>query len=55
MPWTASQAHAKTHKASTKAKRKKWVRVANSILKQSGDEGKAIRIANAMMKHKKKA
>ena len=55
MPWTASQAHAKTHKASTKAKRKKWVRVANSILRQSGDEGKAIRIANSMMKKHRKS
>ena len=55
MPWKAKAASSKTKKASTPAKRRKWARVANSILKQSGSEGKAIRIANAMMRRKTKA
>ena len=54
MPWTASDGprrHSK--KANSPAKRKKWAAVANAVLKKSGDEGKAIRIANAMVKRKK--
>ncbi len=37
-------------KANTPAKRKQWASTANSVLKESGDEGKAVRIANAAVK-----
>jgi hypothetical protein len=47
MPWSANDAKGHTRKANTPAKRKKWAAVANDILKQSKDEGKAIKIANA--------
>lgn len=50
MPWKASDAPKKTKKASTPAKRRKWKKVANSILEKGGSEGKAIRIANYVVK-----
>jgi len=50
MPWTPKDASAKTRKASSPAKKKKWAGVANAVLKKSGDDGKAIRIANAAVK-----
>lgn len=50
MPWTAKDAKDKTKKASTPAKKKKWSKVANAILKKTGDEGMAIRIANSKIK-----
>lgn len=54
MPWTSSDGPRRhTKRANSPAKRKKWAAVANAVLKSSGDEGKAIRIANAMIKRKK--
>ncbi len=52
MPWKASDARHKTHKANTPKKRRKWAKVANAVLKSSGDEGKAVRVANATMADK---
>lgn len=50
MPWTP-QTFAKRHNhALTKPQAQKAARIANAILKQSGDEGKAIGIANAQAK-----
>jgi len=53
MPWTMADAprHTKAAK-STKAK-SQWSSVANKVLKESGDEGKAVRIANAAVKKRK--
>ena len=54
MPWTSSDGPRRhTKRANSPAKRKKRAAVANAVLKSSGDEGKAIRIANAMVKRKK--
>jgi len=53
MPWTASDGPRRTKRANSPAKRKKWAAVANAVLSKSGDEGKAIRIANSLMKRKK--
>jgi uncharacterized protein YdaT len=50
MPFTAKDALRHTKKANTKAKRKKWARIANGILRESQDEGKAIRLANLAVK-----
>lgn len=47
MPWGPSDATKHTHKADTPEKQKKWSAIADAILRESGDEGKAIRIANA--------
>lgn len=49
MPWTAADAPRFTKKANTPAKRKKWARIANAVLKRTGSEKSAIRIANDAM------
>ena len=51
MPWTAKGA-SRHKKGLGKAQSKKWSKIANAVLKDSGDEGKAIRIANAKTKKK---
>lgn len=46
MPWTVADVD--RHKKGLSADDKRmWVAIANHILKQTGDEGRAIRIANA--------
>ena len=50
MPWNSKDAKGHTKKATTPAKKRQWKSVANSVLKSSGDEGKAVRIANAAVK-----
>jgi hypothetical protein len=59
MPWTMESALRHTHKAKSKGAKKQWSAVANKILQESGDDAKAIRIANAAVKkrgkHKKAA
>jgi len=53
MPWTVADVASKTKKAKTTAQKKKWVSIANGVLKDcqakggSDCEGKAIRIANS--------
>jgi len=46
MPWNISDVN-RHKKGLTNVQKKKWVKIANGILKDSGDEGKAIRIANS--------
>jgi len=43
-----------TRKAKTPAAKKQWAAVANKVLKESGDDGKAVRIANSAIKKRKK-
>jgi len=50
MPWGPGDAAGKTHRANTPGRKKAWSRRANAILAESGDEGKAIRLANWMAK-----
>lgn len=47
MPWSPSDSKRFTKKATTSKKRRQFAHVANSILKRTGDEGRAIRGANA--------
>ncbi len=48
MPWTPESGPARhSKKADTPAKKKQWSAVANAVLEKSGDDGKAVRIANA--------
>lgn len=49
MPWTPSDAERHTHKASTQAQQELWAKVANEALQRTGDEGRAIREANAVI------
>ncbi len=51
MPWKPDDASGKTNKAKTSAEKKQWSSTANAVLKESGDEGKAVRIANAAVKN----
>ena len=53
MPWKMSDATAHTKKANTPRKKKQFAVVANKVLADTGDEGKAIRIANAAVKKNK--
>jgi hypothetical protein len=54
MPWTPSSGPARhTKKAKSPAAKKQWSSVANKVLSDSGDEGKAVRIANAAVAKRK--
>lgn len=50
MPWTASQAKKHTRRAGTPKKRRMWRDVANAVLEKTGDDGRAIKIANSVVK-----
>lgn len=51
MPWSPGDGPSRhSKKANTPAKKRQWASTANSVLKESGDEGKAVRIANAAVK-----
>lgn len=55
MPWTSKDSARHTRKAKSSKKRRQWSHVANSVLRRTGDEGRAVREANAVVKrHKKK-
>jgi hypothetical protein len=49
MPWTPSDAGRHTHEASTSDLKELWAKVANECLERTGDEGRAIREANAVV------
>ncbi|MBO0756982.1 MAG: hypothetical protein J2P54_14060 [Bradyrhizobiaceae bacterium] len=49
MPWTPNDAEKHTHKATTAKLKELWAQVANEALQRSGDEGRAIREANAVV------
>lgn len=58
MPWTADDAP-RFNKSTSKNRhlRQVWANAANNALREYGDEGKAIRVANAAVRkalHKKK-
>lgn len=46
MPWSPSDAKDKNKHANTKRKQRVWADVANRTLAETGDEGRAVRIAN---------
>jgi hypothetical protein len=48
-PWEASDAQRHTKKATGK-KASQWSKVANSVLKETGDEARAVRTANGVIK-----
>jgi hypothetical protein len=49
MPWTPNDAERHTHKATTTELKELWAKVANEALQRTGDEGRAIREANAVV------
>ena len=55
MPWTKdSDATRHTKKAKSPKRKRQWRHVANSILQRTGDEGRAVRGANAAVKKAKR-
>jgi hypothetical protein len=49
MPWTPDDAERHTHKATTWELKELWAKIANECLERKGDEGRAIREANAVI------
>ena len=49
MPWSANDAERHTHKAITWELKELWAKIANECLERTGDEGRAIREANAVV------
>lgn len=50
MPMSANDAEQHTHKATTwELKELLWAKIANDCLQRTGDEGRAIREANAVV------
>jgi hypothetical protein len=47
MPWLPEDADRHDHKADTPSLQRLWAEVANSVLADTGEEGRAIRIANS--------
>jgi hypothetical protein len=49
VPWTPNDAEKHTRKATTSALKDLWAKVANEALERTGDEGRAVREANAVI------
>ena len=49
MPWNPEDADRHTKKANDPKRQRMWAEIANSVLSDTGDEGRAIREANAMV------
>jgi uncharacterized protein YdaT len=47
MPWASEDAKRHTKKADSPKRQRMWAEIANSVLAETGDEGRAIREANA--------
>jgi len=54
MPWKASDAHSKTHKADTAKKQSQWHDIANGLLAKGVPEGEAIKQANGVIRKESK-
>lgn len=53
MPWSPRSAAAKTKKAGTPKAKRQWADVADRVLARTGDEGRAVREANAVVKRRR--
>lgn len=49
MPWGYGDATRHTHKTTSPKKKRQWSDVANATLSSTGDEGRAVREANAVV------
>jgi hypothetical protein len=54
MPWQSTDSTRHTKKADTPVAKRQWADVANSVLKKTGNEGRAVREANAEVARRKK-
>ena len=50
MPWIPDDAGRHTHRATTWELKELWAKVGNDCLERTGDEGRAIREANAVVR-----
>lgn len=50
MPWTPGESARFTKKAKSPKRKRQWASVANSILKRTGSDSRAIRGANSVVK-----
>jgi len=55
MPWTPDDAERHTHRVTTWELKELWAKVANECLERTGDEGRAIREANAVVRRRAEA
>jgi hypothetical protein len=53
MPWKPKDATKHTKKAKSVKAKRQWADVADSVLKKTGNEGKAIREANSVVRKRK--
>jgi len=53
MPWKMSDAPRHTHRAKSAKSKEAWSAIANAVLKKTGGEASAIRIANSVVKKQK--
>ena len=49
MPWSAGDATKHTKAAKSAKAKRQWSHVANAVLKTTGNEGRAVREANAVV------
>ena len=49
MPWTEKDASKHTKSARTPKQKRQWRSIANSVLERTGNEGRAIASANAVV------
>jgi hypothetical protein len=54
MPWRPEDAPRHTHKADTLHLCELWCEVANTVLAETGDEGRAVRAGNAAVARQKR-
>jgi uncharacterized protein YdaT len=54
MPWRPSDATKFTKKAKSPKAKSQFAKVANKVLKETGEEGRAVRIANAAVKKRRR-
>jgi hypothetical protein len=54
MPWSSKDATRFTRKAKSGKAKRQFAKVANSVLSRTGDEGLAIRAANAAVAKRRK-
>jgi len=52
MPWTPKDATRHTKKAKSGIAKRQWADVADAVLNKTGNEGRAIREANAVVKRR---
>ena len=55
MPWTAKDAARHTKSARTAKQKRQWMHVSNAVLAKTGDEGKAVRVANSVVSRSDRA